>query len=88
MAELLPGYEMTSWTALVGPADMKAELVAQVNALTMKALEDPGLKQRYADLGASPWPTTPEEIWPFATARKARLLPIMQAAGIKPEGGG
>src|ERR1700716_4069253 len=40
MAEALPGYSMTSWTALIGPANMKADLVAQVNALTMKALAD------------------------------------------------
>ena len=41
MAEVLPGYEMTSWTAMIGPANMKADLVAQINALTVKALADP-----------------------------------------------
>src|SRR3954453_19765061 len=43
MAEVLPGYEMTSWTAMIGPPDMKPELVAQINALTNKALADPTL---------------------------------------------
>jgi len=84
MAEVLPGYEMTSWTAMVGPPDMKAELVAQINALTNKALADPGLKARYADLGASPMPTSPAEMKAFRASEEARLLPIMQAAGIKP----
>ena len=41
MAELLPGYELTSWTALIGPANMPPDLVAQINALTGKALRDP-----------------------------------------------
>src|SRR5437762_5047648 len=41
MAELLPGYELTSWAGLVGPANMPADLVAQINALTVKALRDP-----------------------------------------------
>src|SRR3982075_46816 len=54
-AEVLPGYEITSWTAMIGPAHMKADLVAQVNALTVKALSDPALKTRYAELGATPW---------------------------------
>src|SRR5437868_12513240 len=40
MAEVLPGYEITSWTALIGPPGMKADLIAQVNALTNKALAD------------------------------------------------
>jgi tripartite-type tricarboxylate transporter receptor subunit TctC len=85
MAEVLPGYEITSWTAMIGPANMKAELVAQVNALTVKALTDPWLKTRYSDLGATPMPTTPAEIRAFRDSEEVRLLPIMKAAGIKPE---
>src|SRR5882724_10109194 len=85
MAEVLPGYEMTSWTALIGPPNMKPDLVAQVNALTNKALADPALKARYAELGATPWPTSPAEVKAFRDSEEARLLPIMKAAGIKPE---
>ena len=84
MAEVLPGYEMTSWTCMVGPPDMKPELVAQINALTNKALADPALKARYAELGATPMPTTPAEMKTFRASEEARLLPIMKAAGIKP----
>jgi tripartite-type tricarboxylate transporter receptor subunit TctC len=85
MAEVLPGYEMTSWTAMIGPANLKPELVAQINALTNKALTDPGLKARYADLGATAWPTTPAEIKTFRDSEEGRLLPILKAAGVKPE---
>ena len=85
MAEVLPGYEMTSWTAMVGPANMKADLVAQVNGLVVKALADPALKARYGDLGATPWPTKPAEIKAFRDSEEGRLLPIMKAAGIKAE---
>ncbi len=85
MAEVLPGYSMTSWTAMIGPREMKDDLVAQINALTGKALADPGLKARYADLGATPWPTTTAEIRAFRDSEEARLLPILKAAGVKPE---
>ena len=85
MAEVLPGFEITSWTAMIGAANMKAELVAQVNALTAKALADPVLKARYAELGATPWPASPAEIKAFRDSEEVRLLPIMKAAGIKPE---
>ncbi len=85
MAEVLPGYEVTSWTAMIGPANLKPDLVAQINALTNKALADPGLKARYADLGATPWPTTPAEIKAFRDTEEKRLLPILKAAGVKPE---
>jgi tripartite-type tricarboxylate transporter receptor subunit TctC len=85
MAEVLPGYEMTSWTSMNGPAGMKADLVAQINALAVKALADPWLKGRYGDLGAKPWPASPAEIRAFRDSEEARLLPVMKAAGIKPE---
>jgi tripartite-type tricarboxylate transporter receptor subunit TctC len=85
MAEVLPGYAMTSWTAMIGAANMKPDLTAQVNALTIKALADRTLQERYADLGATPWPATSAEIKAFRDSEEARLLPIMKAAGIKPE---
>ena len=85
MAEVLPGYAMTSWTAMIGPANLPAGIVAHINALTAKALADPQVKTRYGDLGASTWPTSPAEIATFRDSEQARLLPIMKAAGIKPE---
>jgi tripartite-type tricarboxylate transporter receptor subunit TctC len=85
MAEVLPGYEITSWTAMIGPSNMKAELVTQLNALTVKALADPALKARYSELGATAWPTSPAEIKAFRESEELRLLPILKTAGIKPE---
>lgn len=85
MAELLPGYELTSWAALVGPPKMPADLLVRINAVAVKALADPALKARFSDLGVTAWPTTPAEIKAFRDSEEARLLPIMKAAGIKPE---
>jgi tripartite-type tricarboxylate transporter receptor subunit TctC len=85
MAEVLPGYEMTSWAAMIGPANMKPDLVARINALTVKALADPVLKARYGDLGATPWPASPAEVKAFRESEEARLMPVIKAAGIKPE---
>ena len=35
MAEILPGYEMTSWTIMIGPAGVRGDVVERVNALTV-----------------------------------------------------
>jgi hypothetical protein len=43
------------------------------------------VKARYSDLGATPWPTSPAEIKAFRDSEELRLLPILKAAGIKPE---
>jgi tripartite-type tricarboxylate transporter receptor subunit TctC len=85
ISELLPGYALTSWISLIGPAKMPADLVARINGLAVKALADPGLKARYNELGASPMPMTPAEATAFRDSEEARLIPIMKAAGIKPE---
>jgi hypothetical protein len=71
-------HQLTSWITLIGPAGMPADLVGQVNAPCVKALADPGPKTRYNDLGAASMPRSQR----FAPARR---LPIMKAAGIKPE---
>jgi len=85
ISELLPGYALTSWISLIGPAKMPIDLVATINALAVKALADPGLIKSYGDLGAAPMPMTPAEATAFRDSEEARLLPIMKAAGIKPE---
>jgi tripartite-type tricarboxylate transporter receptor subunit TctC len=85
MAEILPGYEMTSWTTMVGPAGIRGDVVERANALTVKALADEAVKKRYAELGATVWPTTPDEAKAYRDKEEKRLLPIMKAAGIKPE---
>ena len=85
MNEFLPGYEMTSWTCMVGPAGIRGDVIERANALTVTALDSDFVKKRYADLGASIWPTTPDECRAYRDAEEKRLLPVIRAAGIKPE---
>jgi tripartite-type tricarboxylate transporter receptor subunit TctC len=85
MAEILPGYEMSSWAAMIGPAGIRGDVIERANALTVTALASDFVKKRYADLGASVWPTTPDEAKAYRESEEKRLLPIMKAAGIKPE---
>jgi len=85
MAEILPGYEMSSWACMVGPAGIRGDVVERANALAVQALKDDFVKKRYADLGATVWPTSPDEAKAYRESEEKRLLPIMKAAGIKPE---
>ena len=70
MAEFLPGFEMTSWGAVCGPAGMPRPVVERLSAFSKRALENPDLVRGYQELGATPWWTTPEDIAPSAPARK------------------
>lgn len=84
LGEVLPGYELTSWTALCGPAKLPADIVQTINALAVKALADPATVQKFVDIGATAWSTSTADITAFRDSEEKRLLPIIKAAGIVP----
>ncbi len=51
VAESVPGYEMAVWYGALGPKDMPADLVTQLNAEINKALMQPEVKDRMAAIG-------------------------------------
>jgi tripartite-type tricarboxylate transporter receptor subunit TctC len=81
MSEFLPGFEMTSWGAVCGPAGLPAPVVERLSAYAKQALENPDLVRGYEELGAAPWWTTAEEIVAFRTREEARLAPVIRASG-------
>lgn len=58
----IPGMDLTSWIAFVGPAKMPPELVARVNALLVQALSAQDVKDFYFKGAWEASPSTPAEI--------------------------
>ncbi len=85
LAEFLPGFDITSWLCLCGPAGLPRSMVERLSALTKRALESPDLVQSYRDLGATPWWTTEEEIAAVRARDEARLAPLIRASGARVE---
>jgi tripartite-type tricarboxylate transporter receptor subunit TctC len=85
MAEFLPGFEMTSWGAVCGPAGLPRPMVDRMSAFSKRALESPDLVRSYQELGATPWWTTPEDITAFRAHEEARLAPLIRASGARVE---
>jgi tripartite-type tricarboxylate transporter receptor subunit TctC len=85
MSEFLPGFEITSWGAVCGPAGIPAPVVARHSAFARRALESPDLVRSFQELGAMPWWTTPEEIAAFRAREEARLAPLIRASGARVE---
>jgi tripartite-type tricarboxylate transporter receptor subunit TctC len=54
VAEVLPGFESTTWFGLYGPKGLNADIVLRINAALNAALADPDVKERFARLGAEP----------------------------------
>ena len=85
IAETLPGYDMSSWTCICGPAGMPAPVVQRMSDLARRALESEDLKRQYLEQGSTAWWTTPEQIADFRTAEERRLAPIIRASGARVE---
>jgi tripartite-type tricarboxylate transporter receptor subunit TctC len=58
----LPGLDLTSWIAVVGPAGMPPDLVTKVNALVTQALASPQVQEFIARGAYETSPSTPAEL--------------------------
>ncbi len=78
-----PGLEFNSWFGLLAPAGTPAAVVRQLNRESVRILQLPETRERFAALGMEAAGGTPER---FATQIKeelARWTPIVKAANIK-----
>jgi tripartite-type tricarboxylate transporter receptor subunit TctC len=83
MAEFLPGFEITSWGGVMGPAGMAPAVVERIAALSRRALEDPELVARFRENGATPWWTSPAGLAEFRAENEAAFAPLIRASGAR-----
>jgi tripartite-type tricarboxylate transporter receptor subunit TctC len=83
MAEFLPGFEITSWGGVMGPAGMPPAIIHRLNQLTKESLESADLKRRFEENGAATWYTTPEDFATFRAANEAAFAPLIRASGAR-----
>jgi len=81
IAETLPGYETYSWNAFFAPAGTPKEIVAKLNAASLKALADPEVSSRLKDLSATPVGSTPEELAAHVKTELAKWAPVVRDSG-------
>jgi tripartite-type tricarboxylate transporter receptor subunit TctC len=85
VAETLPGFSVANWYALVGPKGMPDPIVRKLSAALREVLQDDGVKATLVAHGATPTPSSPEELGQFIRTETAKWRPIVQATGAKPE---
>ena len=81
----VPGYEVTIWYAVFFPAGAPKAIVTRLNSELVKILNSPDMKERLAQIGVDPAPSTPEELAAFVKAETAKYTKVAQDAGIKLE---
>jgi tripartite-type tricarboxylate transporter receptor subunit TctC len=58
----LPGFDVRAWLGLFGPAGMPAHAIERLNAATVKALKNPQVAKRLAEMGADVVGSTPAQL--------------------------
>ena len=84
----VPGLYVGTWHGLWMPKGTPDDVVARVNAAAWAAMEDPGVRQRIADLGMNlppPAIRTPQAFAAFHKSEVEKWYPIVKAAGVKAE---
>lgn len=83
MAEYLPGFEITSWGGVCGPAGLPAPMVEKLSALTKKALESDAVKKAFDQQGATRIWMSPADTAAYRATDEKRLAPIIKQSGAK-----
>jgi len=85
MAEYLPGFEITSWGGICGPAGMPPAMVEKLSALSNQALDTPAVKEAFDKQGATAFWMNPADTAAYRVADEKRLAPVIKASGAKVE---
>ncbi len=86
MSELgLADFEVGTWSGLIAPRGVPADVVQKINAAVNEALADPALRKRLVDEGSEVRTMTPAEFGQFMRAENARWVKVVKDAGITPQ---
>jgi tripartite-type tricarboxylate transporter receptor subunit TctC len=85
VAETVKGYEATAWFGIGMPKGTPKDVIARLNAEVNRALSDPKMVSRLAELGGSPMKTTPEGFGQVIKAETDKWAPVVKASGAKVE---
>jgi tripartite-type tricarboxylate transporter receptor subunit TctC len=81
----VPGYEVTIWYAVFAPAKTPAAIVQRLNAEMVKALNSAEMKERMAQQGMDPAPSTPAELAAFVKVESAKWAKAAKDSGATAE---
>ncbi len=86
VAQVVPGFDLTSWNGIFGPAGMPAAVTDKLNSELQAVIADPDTQDKLRQLGFETWPTkTPGEFAQYVADQLVHWRTLIKAAGIKPQ---
>lgn len=81
VADTVPGYEATAWFGVGMPKATPREVIDKMNAAVNKALADPKMRARLAELGGAPIAGTPEDFGKVIAAETEKWAKVVVSSG-------
>ncbi len=79
----MPGYEVSGWYGIVGPAGLPPAIVGRLNKEINAWLQDPDARRQLSNQGAEPRAASPEEFGQAMAIDLKKWAKVVTAAGIK-----
>jgi tripartite-type tricarboxylate transporter receptor subunit TctC len=79
----LPDFEVTGWYGVVAPAGVPKNVVDKVAAAIAQAMGSAEVKEKLAQLGATPENSTPKDFGDFMQRESAKWSGVIKSANIK-----
>jgi tripartite-type tricarboxylate transporter receptor subunit TctC len=83
VAESVPGFEVSNWIGLFGPAGLSPQIVARLNAEVEKIMRSPEIQKRLETEGAKFIPMSPEQFAAFQKSELTKWAKTIKDANIK-----
>jgi tripartite-type tricarboxylate transporter receptor subunit TctC len=83
VADTVPGYEATAWFGIGMPRGTPREIIEKLNAEVNRALADPKMRERLAELGGKPIAGTPEDFGRVIAAETEKWAKVVISSGAK-----
>jgi tripartite-type tricarboxylate transporter receptor subunit TctC len=78
-----PGFEATTWHALVAPAGTPKDVIATLHRATAATVNDPPVRKALTDLGVDVVGGTPEELRAYVKSEIPKWAEVVRASGAK-----
>jgi tripartite-type tricarboxylate transporter receptor subunit TctC len=85
LAETLPGFDITAWFAMAGPAGMPKELTDKIGAAVTQALAQSEVREKLAVTGLQIMPMGSAELKGFVDREVSKWIRLARDAGVQPE---
>ena len=86
IAKVVPGFDLTSWNGVFGPAGMPKPIVDKLNSELQEVVADKEVQKALSQLGFEAWPTkTPEEFAKYVADQLGHWGALIKQAGIRQE---